>query len=65
MKTHHDSQDSDPFTCVRYLYMHNRSALHRAALSGHEAAAKALILAGADVGVLDADERGPLSLAVR
>ncbi|CAN0488105.1 unnamed protein product, partial [Hapterophycus canaliculatus] len=42
-----------------------RSALHRAALHGHEAAARVLMMAGADVGSLDADKRGPLALAVR
>ncbi|CAM9144245.1 unnamed protein product [Ectocarpus fasciculatus] len=42
-----------------------RSALHRAALHGHEAAARVLMMAGANVGSLDADKRGPLALAVR
>lgn len=43
----------------------DRSALHRAALQGHEAAARILMMAGADVGSLDTDRRGPLALAVR
>ncbi|CAM9285786.1 unnamed protein product [Ectocarpus sp. 4 AP-2014] len=42
-----------------------RSALHRAALHGHEAAARVLMMGGANVGSLDADKRGPLALAVR
>lgn len=42
-----------------------RSALHRAALRGHESAARVLMMAGADVASLDSDKRGPLHLAVR
>ena len=42
-----------------------RSALHRAAIHGHESVARVLMMAGADVGSLDSDRRGPLHLAVR
>lgn len=42
-----------------------RSPLHRAALMGHEAVTTLLLLAGADVGLLDAEKRRPLHLAVR
>lgn len=42
-----------------------RSALHRAAIHGHESVTRVLIMAGADVGSLDSDRRSPLHLAVR
>lgn len=42
-----------------------RSPLHRAALMGHEAVATALLLAGADVTLIDSEKRRPLHLAVR
>lgn len=51
-------------SCHSFAYT-TRSALHRAALHGHEDAARVLMMAGSDVGSLDADKRGPLALAIR
>lgn len=42
-----------------------RSALHRAAFLGHDDVSRVLLLAGAEVGLLDAEKRTPLHLAVR
>lgn len=42
-----------------------RSALHRAAFLGHDAVTRTLMLAGAEVGLLDSNKRTPLLLAAR
>lgn len=42
-----------------------RSALHRAAFLGHDAVSRTLMLAGAEVGLLDSNKRTPLLLAAR
>ncbi|CAM9342649.1 unnamed protein product [Scytosiphon promiscuus] len=41
-----------------------RTPLHFAAIGGNAAASRALILAGADINVLDANDDGPLHLAI-